>query len=340
MKIIHSFLPLKGFIGKKDVYLMTLSMLLAKKHYEKVVLYTNVEIAKIIREIGLPYDEIDDVLLEGVTTGTFSIPKLIVYSVQTEPFIHIDLDTFLFKKINFDKKNGIYSAYDEGINTDFRMNNRGIGFFTTYVNNSFKLIDKLPELFMNEISFSTIPNMCVFGGFDYKLIADATLYCLKIYEENSIFFDSEFYNACIIEQLFIPSAIRMINKNNSKIKEITYLFSKLPNSVIQNKDNPMNYPFSVTSIDDTIEINNDDELYKNILYNFNGFLHLCGYKNFDKLIFLLRSKIMLQFDDGIKFLNKINDIFIYDKYDFEKNEDFYSTIKIDHHINLKNKKLI
>lgn len=318
---------------------MTLSLLLLKKYYDKVVLYTTIEIANIVREIGLPYDEINDVLLENVTTRTFSIPKLLVYSIQTEPFIHIDLDMFLFKKIKFDYKS-IYSTYDEGIGCDFKMDKRGLGFFSTYIKNSFNLMNKLPVLFRDEINFSSIPNMSIFGGFDYDLISESTLYCLNIYEKNRVFFDSEFYNACIIEQLFIPSAIRMLNKNNLKSTEITYLFPNLPNTIECSDEKNIDYPFIINSLNDLLVINNDFDLYENILYDFNGVLHLCGYKNSNMLLFLLRSKIMIQFDEGYKYLEKINKIFKYEEYDFEKNREFYDTIKINYRINLRNKKLM
>ena len=39
-------------------------------------------------------------------------------------------------------------------------------------------------------------------------------------------------------------------------------------------------------------------------------------------------------------LEKIDDIFIYEKYYFEKSREFYDTIKIDRHINMRNKKMI
>ena len=100
MKIIHTFLPVTYELDKRILYLMTASMLLAKKYYDNVVLYTDKKSAKIIREIGLPYTEINDTLLDGANIGTFTVPKMFVYKEQKEPFLHIDIDSLIFKKFN------------------------------------------------------------------------------------------------------------------------------------------------------------------------------------------------------------------------------------------------
>jgi len=339
MKIIHSYLPIKPYkISKQNIYLMTLSMLLAKKYYEKVVLYTNVETADIVRKIGLPYDEIDDILLEGIDVGTFSIPKLIVYSVQTEPYIHIDIDTFLFKKINFKIDGGVYSTLNEGIET-FKMDWYGESFYSTYIKSAFHLIKKLPKEFSDEVNFSEILNMSIFGGYNYKLISDATIFCLKIYDENKDFFDSNYYYACVIEQLFISAAMRMIITENKYDEKFNFLFGRnIPNYINISDSENCPYPIEITSNDEKVIINNDLELNDFILYNFNGFLHIGGYKEFDKLLFLFRSRILIEFNGSI-FLEKINQIFT-ERFDFEKDDIFYKNLIIKYDINKIYKKFI
>lgn len=326
MKIVHTFLPLnEPVISKNNLLLMTLSMLLAKKNYDKVVLYTNVETANFVRKIGLPYDEINDQLLEGKYFGTFSIPKMLVYSVQTEPYIHIDIDSFLFYKLTVSGQ--IRSAYNEGAKCMVSFDDYGMGFLNTYFLNTFKIKDLLPPDFVSQISFRDIPNMCIFGGENYELISEATLYCLKLYEENKNFFDSYYYNACIIEQLFIPSAIKLLIKDNKKYEnvKIEYMFGENPTLFNFLGKETMEYPIEINSNGDKTIIENDLDLYEKNLYNFNGFLHLSGYKSYNKLLYIIRSKVIYDFG-GIGYINKINEIYP-EVLDYEKDFNHYQEMK-------------
>lgn len=323
MKIIHTFLPvLYKDIPKHIIYLMTASMLLAKKYYEKVVLYTDEKTAKIVREIGLPYDEINDTLLNTIKVGTFSIPKMLVYKEQKEPYIHIDLDSFLYETIPFDDKISIYSTFDEGRKLMINTDHGSLGFYNTYIKYTYEILDKLPKDFVKKIDFTEIPNMSIFGGYNYNLIADATSYCLDIYNKNSSFFDGKFYNACIIEQLFIPTAIKLLNNENDY--KFNYLFKGIPNSIEFPQEN-CEYPFIINSSSNIISFENDFDLYVNYNYNYNGYLHLCGFKNFEKMLYMLRTLILLDLD-GEPYLNKINELFV-EKFDYEKDNKHYEEMK-------------
>jgi hypothetical protein len=168
------------------------------------------------------------------------------------------------------------------------------------------------EEFLKYVKFQGIPNMSIFGGHSWELIADATEYCLKIYEENKEFFDSNYYNACIIEQLFIPAAIRMIMEKNSEDviddKNIfKFIFDKNP-TVIEFAENKWDYPFTIESNNDILTIEDQNGLFRNLGYNFNGFLHLNGYKTFDEIIFMIRQRIIDEFD-GNRYIHKIDKLF-------------------------------
>lgn len=323
MKIVHTFLPvLYKEIPKHIIYLMTASMLLARRYYEKVVLYTDKKTANIVRQIGLPYDEINDTLLDNVKVGTFSIPKLLVYKDQKEPYIHIDLDSFLFKRILFNDKKSIYSTFDEGRKLMINTDHGSLGFYNTYIKYTYELLDNLPNDFVKKIDFTEVPNMSIFGGHNYELIAEATNYCLDIYEKNRNFFDGKFYNACIIEQLFIPTAIKLLyNKDNYRFN---FLYSGIPNSIEFYEEN-CEYPFIINSSSEIIEFKNEFDLYANYDYDYNGYLHLCGFKNFDKMLYVLRTIILLKLD-GESYLNRINKLFV-ERFAYEKDSKHYEEMK-------------
>jgi hypothetical protein len=183
------------------------------------------EVGDIVKKIGLPYDEINTDVLKDVNVKTFSVPKLVVYSQQTEPYIHIDLDTFIFKKIFFNDFENIYSTFAEGSGDILNFERTNTSFYTTYIKRSFEIQNKLPEEFLKYVKFNNVPNMSVFGGHNFELIKESSKYCLQLYQNHTDFFDSNYYNACIIEQLFIPAAMRMI-KGDHNLENFKFLCKK------------------------------------------------------------------------------------------------------------------
>jgi len=135
---------------------MTLSTILAKQFFKKMVLYTTNEIKDIVKEVGIPYDEIITEPFDGYSGGTFSIPKMITYSLQNEPFIHIDIDMFLYdlrKKI--DEYDVIYAFKDfpYGTNGDYETHK---GMYETYFKGTFEMRDNIPMDFKPYIDFTTV----------------------------------------------------------------------------------------------------------------------------------------------------------------------------------------
>jgi hypothetical protein len=316
MKIIHTFVKTKNGtpLNEYNLYCMLLSVLLAKKHYVRVELYCDRETYNVVKEIGIPYTDFHVDELDGLNVGTFSIPKLKVYSIQNEPYLHIDLDTFLFEKPKDLDKKTVWGSFPEGSGeyVGFEKNNKN--FFTTYMVNAFKIQDNLPEDFLKHVKFKDIMNMSIFGGYNFELISQASKYCLEIYENNKEYFDSDYYNACIIEQLFIPSAIRYIV--NDKIyprktdKELfSFFYTKNP-TLLHFEGDKFGYPFVIESNDQELLIKNKVDLFRNISYNFNGFLHLNGYKDIQDIIFMIKQRTIQEFsatNQIIKIDNMFND---------------------------------
>lgn len=83
---------------------MALSCLLLKKHYGKVTLYCNRKVRHlIIDQFKIPYDVVVEIpefmkIYEGC--NLWALPKIYTYSLQTEPFIHVDCDWFMFEKLS------------------------------------------------------------------------------------------------------------------------------------------------------------------------------------------------------------------------------------------------
>jgi hypothetical protein len=80
-----------------------LSLETARKHYPKTSLVTDDVGAKILVDgLGLEFDRVSTELnvLEGHDPAIWMMGKLYAYRAQTEPFIHLDTDIFLWKRLH------------------------------------------------------------------------------------------------------------------------------------------------------------------------------------------------------------------------------------------------
>jgi len=79
-----------------------LSVTLARRHFDALQLVTDAFGKRmLIDELGLPFDEVAtdlDALCE-VDPDWWALGKLKAYSLQTEPFVHLDADVFLWKPL-------------------------------------------------------------------------------------------------------------------------------------------------------------------------------------------------------------------------------------------------
>jgi len=320
MKAIHTYVPCNGndTISKKMVYNMLLSTLLGNVFFDDVILYTTTKIKKIVEYIGIPYKQIIEVPFNETKRGTFSIPKLETYSLQTEPFIHIDLDSHLYN-IDPNKvgKMDIFFSYpdmsvgDGTYESIERLHN-------TYLKKLYEMSDIIPAELKEHITLFDIPNFCVFGGNNTQLIRDSTNYCLEIYKSNKDLFDKDYYNACIIEQLLIPSAMKMLGGKS----EFDYLY-ETKDKVTMDGDS---YPFKMMYGGKNVNINNEERLYNLVNGDYGQIIHLNGYKDTETLLFLTREMIIQRFN-GSKYIFKINDLY-HEKYEFENiSKRYYTKLK-------------
>ena len=146
-----------------------LSCLQLKTLYKSVTLYANKHAANfLINDLGLPYDNVV-YFPESCSLphkALWALPKLWTYSMQKEPFLHVDGDVFLFNRI------------DENIlNNDVVGQNIEIA--TDYYTEIQKEIEEhflfIPDLVRREFE-TRIPiraiNAGVLGGNDIQLFKD------------------------------------------------------------------------------------------------------------------------------------------------------------------------
>lgn len=94
-----------GFARKQDLAVtLTLSVELAKKQFETVELVTNTYGKELlIDKYKIPFDSVRvelDCLNEKLNPDLWAYAKILAYSIQEEPFIHIDNDVLIWDKIS------------------------------------------------------------------------------------------------------------------------------------------------------------------------------------------------------------------------------------------------
>ena len=98
-----------GFSNSKELArMMALSIEYSKKQLDKIKLVTT-EYGKsvLIDRYNLPFDEVDtslDQACKDLPKALWAYPKLYAYSIQDEPFIHVDNDVILFGTIPQSKR--------------------------------------------------------------------------------------------------------------------------------------------------------------------------------------------------------------------------------------------
>jgi len=78
-----------------------LSHRLARAHFEETMLVTDSAGKRLLVDrLGMEFDHVSTELdrLDGVDPGWWALGKLVAYSLQEVPFIHLDTDVFLWKK--------------------------------------------------------------------------------------------------------------------------------------------------------------------------------------------------------------------------------------------------
>ncbi|WP_165045561.1 DUF6734 family protein [Dysgonomonas sp. ZJ709] len=130
MKVVQTFWsggknPLKNIFGwaEPQYHLMSwaLSCLSLREHYDEVIMYTDSTGHKLFSEfLKLPYTEIiiqyEDLVCQE---AYWAYPKLLTYSLQKEPFIHVDGDVYLPKRLSPEIEIGDLIAQNKEIGTSY-----------------------------------------------------------------------------------------------------------------------------------------------------------------------------------------------------------------------------
>lgn len=213
-----------GWLSDKYFYMaITLSVLSIKKYYPNVELYTDSEGKKLlIDDLKLPYSKVHVILdqFNDLPSTLWAIPKVYTYSIQDEPFVHVDNDIFFWDKIlNFANNSELivqnfeYLTWDYAKVLDYMYKN------FDYVPDIIKNIDienyVKGEILVDFTSYESI-NAGIFGGSDLSFIKEYTNQVFEVVNKNLDKINNElggFINV-VLEQLIF---YRMANEKNKVI---------------------------------------------------------------------------------------------------------------------------
>ena len=193
-----------------------LSCLSLKQNYEDVILYTDSMGYKIFHDyLQLPYKEIiiqyDDL---NCHQNLWAYPKLLTYSIQDKPFMHVDGDVYLPNKLPEKIEAGELIAQNAEI---------GTAYYKNMANWIMEAPVSIPDFLFEEMNKDSISsyNAGIIGGNDLKFIKEYCQTAFKFIADNRLAdVDNEIvsinYNI-LFEQVLFHCLVEKKNKTVSTV---------------------------------------------------------------------------------------------------------------------------
>ena len=248
-----------GWLDKRYNFMSwTLSCLQLNKFYNRVELVTDEEGAELlIQKLKLPYSSVN-VTLEKVNqyhNDLWAIGKLFTYSIQNEPFMHIDGDVFIWKK--FDEKINEASLIVQNLDSD-------LPFYYPILNEVEENLSYIPKVVKEQRLKNRIVKSCnagVFGGNDIPFLKE---YCKKAFEfvdrniDNLHNINVGFFNCIYEHYLFYcmtdyyhKDVSSILSESEKGVEGVKIDFNGIPNRVTY--AHPANYAKKSQTICNHIE---------------------------------------------------------------------------------------
>jgi hypothetical protein len=218
-----------GFNSVEDMQAcIQLSALLLKKSVDQVYFFTDRRGLEIIKDFKHIFDEVVPCLddLAWVKDYNWAMSKLYVYTKMREPFLHIDIDVFLWEglpKHFFDK-----SKVDFFFQSVESFNTRQYSFYPPAINEVYKILPT--RIQRNSVKYSY--NCGITGVNDLSLIHEhyslAHEFVTKNQEMTWVKSIHQHHQCIIFEQYFFAVLARhkrvetLLNQDNSKKYDIKY----------------------------------------------------------------------------------------------------------------------
>lgn len=174
MKIVYSLWtkPLRthfntlGFDTLDDFFTSFIfSVNVSKRNYDNIHFYTDEYGLKLIEPYKdqLPFTKIHCILdeLDWIPVQWWAYPKLYIYSLQKEPFMHLDNDAYLWDRLDqdlIDNHDFVCQSYEDHRLKEYYFYREGLEFYK----------DHIPPIMLNTDKYFMATNAGVYGAFNQK----------------------------------------------------------------------------------------------------------------------------------------------------------------------------
>lgn len=288
MKYFYSFYPTL-ISTEEDIFFnlisIKLSSILLKKANKKVGIYSNKKFIELLKKYKVELDFYEDIEneVEHISSNElFAVCKLYSNTIQTEPFIQIDTDLFLFDNFNFESLecNDISFFYHEQIDGHASAEQYN-GWKDNYLDPFYTLSKSFPRL-INEKNTNALCayNCAVVGGTNWKVFSELYTPILETIKDNKIYLENFGRKIMsVLEQHIITGKLNELNYSSNEINFV----SNDPYPLFYMKDNIMVFQiddcYSITSETDLTWVKNTSERLLTLTKEkFKGTLHLASSK--------------------------------------------------------------
>ncbi len=210
----------------------TLSCFQLRQFYGKVELYADEQaIQLLIDELKLPYTKVH-LIDKSVQFDkqAWALAKVNTYKKQSEPFLHVDGDVFIWRKLNEDLMKS--SLIAQNLERNFK-------FYPDSLKQYRKRFDYIPSVFQDELSVENSCNAGIIGGSNIEFFQEYTNEAIKFVNLNRSHvedIDSTLFCMTFEQLLFY--------KLSEKLKiNISYLLEEFTDSGYSNIGNLTDVPF-------------------------------------------------------------------------------------------------
>ncbi len=236
---------------RHHLFAWILSLETAKKHYSKTCLYTDNEGARLLIDgIGLEFDHVSTELnvLDSNAPEWWALGKLYTYRSQTEPFVHIDNDVFLWKPLPKRLESApVFAQHPEYFSIDWDY--KPEEFITFLKNIRGRWIPEEFEWYSSKIDVQKGENCGILGGNRVDFIqyyADAAMKLVEypINQASWSLLGDHIPRNLLVEQYLLAACVEYHkNRQSSPYKDINiqYLFNSSDDAFNPNKAKELGY---------------------------------------------------------------------------------------------------
>lgn len=231
MKIVYSYINVhdENYIPLDTFLIGIYSAIKSNAVYGNSHLYTSKSVIEKIKNLDLPFTNIIE-FSNHINTKVDIIPKLITYTLQREPYIHLDLDLIINKQLDVSDNLPVQFAHvDVEKNWPLSLVN---DYMKCYFEPAKYFNQKYGLGFNHTLKLNEVPNMGIIYVNDVDLFTKCTNQALDLYYENKEMFDYNVSWNVYLEQATIHKKLKeQSNIYYNSVENGDYCFFK--NSILK-----------------------------------------------------------------------------------------------------------